>query len=81
MITLWGQGGKATDTNNRRYLFMKKFAIGDIVGYEKETQEWQIVKIEMVQGKHDEEYIEYTLKKVKGQDLGRKVTTTEESLL
>lgn len=60
---------------------MKKYSIGDIVGYEKETQEWQIVKIELVMGKHDEEYIEYTLKKVKGQDLGRKVITTEESLL
>ncbi len=80
MIPLVSQSEK-TDIKNRRYLYMKKYGIGDIVGYEKETQEWQIVKIEIVQGKHDEEHIEYTLKKVKGQDLGRKVTTTEESLL
>lgn len=60
---------------------MKKYGVGDIVGFEKETQEWQIIKIELVTGKHDEEYVEYTLKKVKGQDLGRKVTTSEENLL
>ncbi|MBO4374844.1 MAG: hypothetical protein J5829_07030 [Lachnospiraceae bacterium] len=60
---------------------MTKYSIGDIVGYEKETQEWQIIKIELIEGKHDEEYIEYTIKKVKGQDLGRKVITSEENLL
>lgn len=59
---------------------MAKFNIGDIVGYEKETKEWQIVKIEIVEGKHSEEIL-YTLKKVKGQDLGKKVDTEEENLL
>ncbi len=59
---------------------MAKFGIGDIVGYEKETKEWQVVKIELVEGKHDEEYIEYTIKKVKGQDIGKKITTDEENL-
>ena len=60
---------------------MSKFAVGDIVGYEKETKEWQIVKIELVEGKHGEEYIEYTLKKVKGQDLGKKVVTDIENII
>ncbi len=59
---------------------MAKIGIGDIVGYEKETKEWQVVKIELVEGKHDEEYIEYTIKKVKGQDIGKKITTDEENL-
>ena len=59
---------------------MAKFNIGDIVGYEKETKEWQIVKIEMVEDKHSENIL-YTLKKVKGQDLGKKVETEEENLI
>ena len=59
---------------------MAKYNICDIVGYEKETKEWQIVKIELVEGKHSE-HVEYTLKKVKGQDLGKKVSATEEDLL
>ena len=60
---------------------MTKYGVGDIVGYEKETKEWQVIKVELVTGKHDEEFIEYTIKKVKGQDLGRKVITAEENLL
>ena len=59
---------------------MAKYNIGDIVGYGKETKEWQIVKIEMVENKHSEGIV-YTLKKVKGQDLGKKVDTDEENLL
>lgn len=59
---------------------MTKFGLGDIVGYEKETKEWQVVKLELVEGKHGEEYIEYTIKKIKGQDLGKKITTDEENL-
>ena len=59
---------------------MAKFNIGDIVGYEKETKEWQIVKIEIVEAKHSEETL-FTIKKVKGQDLGKLVTTEEENLL
>jgi hypothetical protein len=60
---------------------MTKYGVGDIVGYEKETKEWQVIKVELVAGKHDEEFIEYTIKKIKGQDLGRKVITAEENLL
>lgn len=59
---------------------MSKFSIGDIVGFQKETKEWQIVKIELIEGAHSES-IEYTIKKVKGQDLGKKVTTEEENLI
>lgn len=59
---------------------MAKFNIGDIVGYEKETKEWQIIKIELKEGKHSEDII-YTIKKVKGQDLGKKIDTEEENLL
>ena len=59
---------------------MSKFSVGDIVGYEKETKEWQIIRIELVEGKHGES-VEYTIKKVKGQDLGKKVVTEEENLI
>lgn len=59
---------------------MAKFNIGDIVGYEKETKEWQIIKIELKEGKHSEDII-YTIKKIKGQDLGKKIDTEEENLL
>ncbi len=59
---------------------MAKYNIGDIVGYEKETKEWQIVKIEMVEGKHSENIV-YTIKKVKGQDIGKKIDTEAENLL
>ena len=59
---------------------MAKFNIGDIVGYEKETKEWQIIKIELKEGKHSEDII-YTIKKVKGQDLGKTIDTEEVNLL
>lgn len=59
---------------------MAKYNIGDIVGYMKETKEWKIVKIEIVEGKHSE-YVSYTLKKVNGQDLGKTVDTSEENLV
>ena len=58
---------------------MANFKVGDIVGYGKETKEWQIIKIELVSGKHSEEVL-YTIKKVKGQDLGKTVDTEEENL-
>jgi hypothetical protein len=60
---------------------MANFGIGDIVGYQKETKEWQICKIELIEGKHGEEYVEYTVKKVKGQDLGKKAVTDAENLI
>ena len=59
---------------------MAKFNICDIVGYEKETPEWKIVKIELVEGKHGENIL-YTLKKVKGQDIGKTIDTEEENLI
>lgn len=69
-----------TDTYDQEGLSMAKFNIGDIVGYEKETKEWQIIKIELKEGKHSEDII-YTIKKVKGQDLGKTIDTEEENLL
>lgn len=58
---------------------MTKFSIGDLVGYEKDTKEWKIVKIEIVEGKHSEDIV-YTIKKVSGQDIGKIVTTDAEML-
>ncbi len=59
---------------------MAKFNIGDTVGYMKDTKEWKIVKIEIVEGKHSEDIL-YTIKKINGQDLGKKVETEEENLV
>lgn len=68
------------DTYDQEGLSMAKFSVGDIVGYQKDTKEWQIIKIEMVEGKHSEDIV-YTIKKVKGQDIGKKVETEAENLL
>ncbi|ETP71772.1 hypothetical protein UYO_2239 [Lachnospiraceae bacterium JC7] len=59
---------------------MADYNIGDLVAYEKETKEWKIIKIELSEGKHSDNIV-YTLKKVRGQDLGRKVTIDKDDLL
>jgi len=50
---------------------MKKHYVGTMVAYEKETKEWQIVKAELVQGEHTDDQVEYTIRKVIGQNLGQ----------
>lgn len=50
---------------------MNKFYVGDVVGYERETKEWKIIKAELTVDSHGTEDVEYTIKKFEGKDIGR----------